>query len=69
MRTTLALLLVCLGVGGLILRSTRHSTDVPAEPRRSALVGEHNWAKHALDRTAEVKTAVAEHRKQSDDVR
>jgi hypothetical protein len=64
MRSTVLILLLSLGVGGVWLaKSHQKENDAPQPPQATA-VSEHNWAKHALDRTAEVKRQVAQQRKE-----
>jgi len=74
MRTTFLLLLLSLGAGGAMLVNARRTQTPPnsvasesapvAAPK--VAVSQHNWPKHALDRTAEMKRQVADQRKQDD---
>lgn len=65
MRSTFVVLLLSLAVGGMYLVNARKeptpaATAVNATPK----VSEHDWAKHALDRTADLKRQVAQQRKE-----
>lgn len=68
MRSTFILLLLSLAAGGaLVMNARRHPAS--GETAKPTLVSQHDWAKQALDRTAELKTQVAQHRRESDDVK
>lgn len=60
MRSTLILLLVVFGVGGMLLINARRSPAPAAAPATPSVVSQHNWAKKSLDRTADVKRQVAD---------
>ena len=60
MRSTLILALVCVGVGGMLFSNARRQPAATVSTVKLSLVGEHNFAKTALDRTADVKRQVAE---------
>lgn len=66
MRSTFLILLLSLGVGGLWLSKSYHKPGEAQVPAKKQEVSEHNWAKHALDRTEEVKRQVAQHRQEND---
>ena len=68
MRTFLVIVAVAV-VGWLFLTQKQHEQEVaigpkvPAEMASPRPVSEHNWAKHALDKTNKVTRQVAEQRK------
>lgn len=72
MRSTFLVLLLSVAVGGVWLaKSQPGAAPTPAaeqSPARNSAVSEHDWAKHALDRTAELKQQIARQR-QEDDVK
>ena len=67
----IAVILVVMAVlGGLFLvqkqqdhRKVEAAAKVPAQAASPRPVSEHNWAKHALDKTNKVTRQVAEQRK------
>ena len=69
MRTFIVLVIVA-GLGWVFLTQKHHEQDAPAAkataqqspPPRA--VSEHNWGKHALDRTKKVTDQVAKTRKE-----
>jgi hypothetical protein len=63
MRSTFVILLLSLGVGGLWLAKSHRTAS---EPEKHQQVSRHDWAKQALDRTAEVKRQVAQQRKENE---
>lgn len=67
MRSTFVVLLLSLAVGGVWLSKSYHKeSDSAPQPATTSQVSPHDWAKQALDRTAEVKRAVAKQRKEND---
>jgi hypothetical protein len=64
MRGALLLLLVSVAVAGLLLRNAKRPSPEPPAQTRSLLVSEHDWAKQALDRTADVKRQVLKQRQE-----
>lgn len=64
MRSTLLILLLSLAVGGMYLVNARKEPTPAATAVNATKVSEHDWAKHALDRTADLKRQVAQQRKE-----
>jgi hypothetical protein len=70
MRTVIVLVIVA-GLGWVFLTQKRHEQEAAASTKTTAQqspsprpVSEHNWAKHALDKTKRVTDQVAKTRKE-----
>ncbi len=62
MRSMIIVLLLSAALAGVWAMKSR-SEQPPVAPKTSQ-TSEHNWAKNALDRTAELKQQVAQQRKE-----
>ncbi len=61
MRSLLVVLLI-LGLGAAFILQKRNGHAQATEPAKQSAVSEHNWAKHSLDRAADVKREVLRQR-------
>ena len=61
MRGLLVLLLIA-GLGAAFILQKRSEQTAPVKPAKGSAVSEHDWAKHSLDRAAEVKREVLRQR-------
>jgi hypothetical protein len=66
MRSVIVVLLM-LGLGGAFILQKRKEASRPPEPAKTSAVSEHDWAKHSLDRAAEVKREVLRQRASNSD--
>jgi hypothetical protein len=65
MRSLLVVLLI-VGLGAAFILQKRNEPSPPAQPARQSGVSEHDWAKHSLDRAANVKREVLRQRASND---
>lgn len=67
MRSTSLVLFLSVAVGiVLVVNRHRESAPPPVATTATSQVSEHDWAKHALDRAADVKRQVAQQREEDD---
>ena len=65
MRGLLVVLLIA-GLGGAFILQKRNEQAPSAQATKNSAVREHNWAKHSLDRAADVKREVLRPRASND---
>lgn len=65
MRSLLFVLLI-VGLGAAFILQKRNEQAPRAQPAKRSAVSEHDWAKHSLDRAAEVKREVLRQRASDD---
>jgi hypothetical protein len=65
MRTLLVVLLMA-GLGLAFILQKRTEQPTAAQPAKQSAVSEHDWAKHSLDRAADVKRQVLRQRASND---
>jgi hypothetical protein len=58
----LLVVLLIVGLGAAFILQKRNDQAAPTQPAKPSAVSEHDWAKHSLDRAAEVKSEVLRQR-------
>ena len=58
----LLVVLLIVGLGAAFILQKRGEQAAQAQPAKASAVSEHDWAKHSLDRVAEVKREVLRQR-------